>query len=246
MVLVRAESSDGAEGWGETTPLRGYSHEDTDGVWRSVVEWSRTLHGRTVEEALSFLNARASGFPFACAGLATALESLAPGAVDIGQPTTIIDEPDAAHWAGAADSAGHAEVRVPLVGTIHSATSGEVADDVSRLLDAGYTCQKLKVGNDLAADLANVRAAQQTLGTGGRLRIDANQGYTLSEAQELLQRLDPAVVQLLEQPFPAARWDWMERLGSIASVPLMLDESIVDAADLERARRLPQRAICEV
>lgn len=232
-VLIHVRTADRDEGWGETTPLPGYSDEDIESVWRLVVEWSRVLRGHSVGEALAFLDDRSPHAPFACAGIATALERLAPTASSGGSAAPhggvggpVVGPPDA-------------RTHLPLIGTIGSAVPAEVAAEVPRLLDAGHTSLKLKVGTDVARDLANVRAAQRALGTGGRLRIDANQGYALEEAQDFLGHLDPAGVELFEQPFPAARWDWMEALGGDGPVPLMLDESIADENDLQRARDLP-------
>ncbi|HET8998527.1 MAG TPA: enolase C-terminal domain-like protein [bacterium] len=232
-VLIHVRTADQDEGWGETTPLPGYSHEDSESVWRLVVDWSRALRGRSVAEALAFLDDRSLHAPFACAAIATALESLAR--------TTVSGRSASRHEGSGGPMVGHpdAGARLPLIGTVGSVVPAEVAAEVPRLLDAGHTSLKLKVGTDVALDLANVRAAQEALGNGGSLRIDANQGYSLEETQEFLDHLDPAGVELFEQPFPANRWDWMEALGGDVPVPLMLDESIAGEDDLSRARDLP-------
>ena len=82
-------------------------------------------------------------------------------------------------------------------------------------------------------------AAQRAVRRRGLLRIDANQGYTLADARVLFRGLDPAGIQLLEQPFPVDRWDWMEVAGKETPVPLMLDESIGGEEDLRRASGIP-------
>jgi len=211
-ILVCLRTALGAEGWGETTPLDGYSTHGVEDAWRLTVEWGRILHGQRAEDARAFLDARAADAPFSCAALATALETAA--------------------WAG---DGGGAAVRVPLIGTIRSARPPEIADEAVRLLDAGYATLKLKIGMGVAADLATVAAAQRAVGGRGLLRIDANQGYTLADARALFRDLDPAGIQLLEQPFPVARWDWMDLAGKETPVPLMLDESIGGDEDLRRA-----------
>jgi len=213
-ILVYLRTTDGAEGWGETTPLEGYSTHGAEDAWRLTVEWGRVLRGQRAGDALAFLDARTAGAPFACAGLATALETAA--------------------W-GEGDTGGDAAARVPLIGTIRSAEPAEISDEVERLLGAGYSTLKLKIGRDVAADLANVSAAQHAARRRGLLRIDANQGYTLADARRLFRGLDPAGIQLLEQPFPVDRWDWMEVAGKDTPVPLMLDESIGGEEDLRRA-----------
>lgn len=222
-MLVRVRVRGGAEAWGETTPLRGYSPESPEDVWRAMVQWSGVLRGRPLADALALLDTWSDDFPFACAGIATACEHLLS---------------EAAHGAAQAKS-GAPVGSVPLIGTIRSSSPEVIADEVPGLLGAGYTSLKLKAGTDVARDLANVRAAQRALRGRGRLRIDANQGFSLEQARVFVDGLDPTDIELFEQPFPPDRWDWMELLGPRSNVPLMLDESIEHEADVVRASGVP-------
>jgi L-alanine-DL-glutamate epimerase-like enolase superfamily enzyme len=67
------------------------------------------------------------------------------------------------------------------------------------------------------------------------IRIDANQGCTLTEAEALLAAMDPAIVEHFEQPFPPDWWEETTALARKGTIPLLLDESIRDRNDLERA-----------
>jgi len=64
------------------------------------------------------------------------------------------------------------------------------------------------------------------------LGVDANQGLTPSSYDELLPALVDARVELLEQPFPANRDHYLDGLDS--PIPVAVDESVQDSADLER------------
>jgi L-alanine-DL-glutamate epimerase-like enolase superfamily enzyme len=234
-VLACVRTADGQAGWGETTPLAGYTHEDPEAVWRRTAELSRCIRTQSVKEALAFLVVRARRHPFSCVALATALESLSLS-WRLGVADSVRDGNAARSSTPVAEGRC---ARVRLIGTIRSVSPEAVVVEVAQLLDQGYTSLKLKVGTDAATDLANVRAAQAALRGRGKIRIDANQGYSLPEAQKLMAALDPLAVECFEQPFPSDRWDWMRALGDAASVPLMLDESISSEEDLRRAARLP-------
>ena len=68
------------------------------------------------------------------------------------------------------------------------------------------------------------------------LRVDANEGWTLAEARELLPALVGLNVELIEQPFPAGERDAFRELRAVASgIPLVVDEgchTLRDVADV--------------
>jgi L-alanine-DL-glutamate epimerase-like enolase superfamily enzyme len=103
-----------------------------------------------------------------------------------------------------------------------------VAERASRA--AGFPALKIKVGGP--ADLPTLEAVRAVYG--GPLRVDANTGWTPSVARDLLPRLVELGVELIEQPFPVARADWLAELQAASSLPIVADESCVEAADLER------------
>jgi L-alanine-DL-glutamate epimerase-like enolase superfamily enzyme len=49
--------------------------------------------------------------------------------------------------------------------------------------------------------------------------------------------LDPQGIELFEQPCAAGDWDAQRQVAEASRVPLMLDESIYDIADIERTAR---------
>jgi L-Ala-D/L-Glu epimerase / N-acetyl-D-glutamate racemase len=95
---------------------------------------------------------------------------------------------------------------------------------------AGFPAIKIKVGG--SADLATLEAVRGVYG--GALRVDANTGWTPSVARGLLPRLVELGVELIEQPFPVARLDWLAELQEASPLPLVADESCVEPADLDR------------
>jgi L-alanine-DL-glutamate epimerase-like enolase superfamily enzyme len=67
----------------------------------------------------------------------------------------------------------------------------------------------------------------------GPIRVDANTGWTPEVAVALLPELVGLGVELIEQPFPARRLDWMAELQQRSTLPIVADESCVFDEDLD-------------
>lgn len=213
MVVVRVTDSDGRTGYGESCPVPPYSSESPSQVWEATCATLPGLPGMAPEQAFARVAERAEGSAsYAHVACATAVEAL-------------VDPPRPAE-----------KLAVPVVGTMLTHNRDALARELRRLLDTGYSTLKLKVGFDPAEDAAMVSAIQGQLPARVQLRLDANEGYDLDQALAFLDRLDPAAVELFEQPCPRDRWDWVTRLKREQHpVPLMLDESIHGEDDIERA-----------
>ena len=92
-----------------------------------------------------------------------------------------------------------------------------------------FPALKIKVGGP--SDLATLRAVRDVYG--GPIRVDANTAWTPDVAASLLAPLAELGVELIEQPFPAERLDWLADLQARSSLPIVADESCVTIADLE-------------
>jgi L-alanine-DL-glutamate epimerase-like enolase superfamily enzyme len=130
--------------------------------------------------------------------------------------------------------------RVPILGLLQGDGEADVRDSFERLLADGYRTVKVKVGFAVDDDSRMLALIQRVVAGRAALRVDANQGYTAAEAATLIARLDPAGIELFEQPCAAADWDAHRVAVEAAArtgLPLMLDESIYGIADIERASR---------
>jgi L-alanine-DL-glutamate epimerase-like enolase superfamily enzyme len=94
---------------------------------------------------------------------------------------------------------------------------------------AAFPALKIKCGGP--ADLATLRAVRAVYG--GPIRVDANTGWTPESAEALLPELVDLGVELIEQPFPAARLDWLADVQEASSLPIVADESCVTIEDLD-------------
>jgi len=105
----------------------------------------------------------------------------------------------------------------------------------------GCRTAKVKVaepGQALAADEARLEAVRDALGPDGRIRVDANGGWSVDDAVAAIGVLDRAAggLEYVEQPSPS-----VEDLAAVrrqVSVPIAADESIRRAEDPYRVRDL--------
>ncbi|MEA2673120.1 MAG: L-Ala-D/L-Glu epimerase [Chloroflexota bacterium] len=93
----------------------------------------------------------------------------------------------------------------------------------------GFPALKIKCGGP--ADIATLEAVRAVYDK--PLRIDANTGWTPDIARQLLPQLVDLGVELIEQPFPATRLDWLRDLQAVSPLPIVADESCVMIADLD-------------
>ncbi len=94
---------------------------------------------------------------------------------------------------------------------------------------AHFPALKIKVGGP--GDLATLEAVRAVFA--GPLRIDANTSWTPATAGALIPELIRLGVELIEQPFPPRRYDWLMDLQAASSLPIVADESAVTIEDLD-------------
>lgn len=101
---------------------------------------------------------------------------------------------------------------------------------VSKLKEKPWPVYKIKVGT--ADDIAIVKALRAE--TDAILRVDANAGWDLETALQLIPQLKDLGVELVEQPLAKDNWQGMKVLYKESSLPLMADESCVFESDVAR------------
>lgn len=211
------EVSSGAEsGTGEATYLPGYSDETAEDGWRRAVSLAARMAGRSLGEAGGLAAEAHREAAFTASAFATACEMLA------GHPLLTVETRQA----------------VPLLAIVNALEPAEFELEIEAHLAAGYRTLKVKVGFDCDTDIARVRRIQDCVRGRAKLRLDGNQGYVRDEAVRFAAALEPAGIELLEQPCAAADWDSAVAVARVCPAPMMLDESIFGIADIERAAEL--------
>ncbi|WP_350347963.1 o-succinylbenzoate synthase [Agromyces sp. G08B096] len=110
-------------------------------------------------------------------------------------------------------------------------------DSVSAVLARFPGCRTAKVkvaagDQTLAQDVARVRAVREVLGPEGRVRLDANGGWNVDEAEHALHALAEFDLEYVEQPCASvAELAEIRRRTKYMGIPIAADESVRRAAD---------------
>ncbi len=89
----------------------------------------------------------------------------------------------------------------------------------------GFRILKIKGGIDAELDVQRVRAVNRAL-PNARLRLDADQGYSVQQAIDVARALGDKL-EMLEQPTPAEDLDGLRRVTQNSPIPVLADESVV-------------------
>ena len=109
----------------------------------------------------------------------------------------------------------------------------DVATEAERWAELGFDTFKLKLGT--GDDVEQVRAVRGAVGSGARLRVDANGSWSTDEAIETLDAIERQGIELAEQP--VAKLRQMAAVAAATDVPIAADESVTGAADARKAVR---------
>lgn len=123
--------------------------------------------------------------------------------------------------------------RVPVNATVPAVAAGDVAAVLARF--DGCRTAKVKVaerGQSLADDIARVRAVRDAMGPEGRVRLDANGGWNVDEAERAVHALAEFDLEYLEQPCAGVDElaELRERIADWG-IPIAADESVRKASD---------------
>ena len=154
-------------------------------------------------------------------------------------PFTEYEDAEAQTWLAAAiDFAWNPQPaplrdRIPVNATVPAVEAARVAGVLAHY--DGCRTAKVKVaerGQSLADDIARVRAVREVMGPDGRIRIDANGGWNVDEAERAVHALAEYDLEYVEQPCES-----VDELGDLRKrvkymgIPVAADESVRKAAD---------------
>jgi len=209
--LVLELEHDGLVGLGEAAPIPRYE-QDRDSAAAAAEAMAAAIDDPRPIEAL-LPRIRVAGQPAAEAAIDMALRDLQ--GKRLGAPLWEILGLDPA-------------AAPPTTFTIGIDTPEVVVEKVREASE--FEILKIKLGGP--DDRAMMEAIRDT--TRQRLRVDANEGWTLATALAEIEWLAKLGVELVEQPFPADRLDDTRELRKRSPVPVFADESVHRAADVPR------------
>ena len=217
--------ADGLVGWGEASPLPGWSRTsllDTKAALHRILDGIDTSGEAALDDLLEGLH----DAPHARAGVAGALADLQ--AQRAGRTL-------ATHLAGGRGRDVAAAVMVNAL--VAAPAPSEVERAVRDAASDGFGAVKLKVGaSDPAVDVERVRAARAGLEPGAELRLDANGAWDPVTALDVLGRVQDCGIAYCEEP--VAGIEAIAAVGRRSPIPVAADESIRSETDAVRALAL--------
>jgi len=210
-VIVKVELDDNRIGFGEVTPLRGYSTETIDKIWPSLTAVAPEISGESIDTARR-VAAELPGGRFAQSAIDVALET--------------------------AERDSLPPVTAPLTGILSTENPVDRSlATLDRQLEAGFETIKVKIGFDSTRDAQRLERIAAATPSSVALRVDANQGYSLAEARRFLDAAPTDRLQHVEQPLSVGALDDHATLNRAYDVTIMLDEEITDRSDVVAASK---------
>lgn len=122
--------------------------------------------------------------------------------------------------------------------TVGLGEAGTMAAAALKFKQQGFPAIKVKLGETVEKDEARIKAIREAVGYDIPLRIDANQGWSVSTAIATLNALAPYNIEHCEEP--VARWNFMAlpELRKKVPIKIMSDETCCDHHDAERLAQL--------
>lgn len=222
--FLEIEDSDGRKGFADAHVSPGSSSETREGGWAFLCEQIDAVIGLTPEEAKVKALRRFEESKVATTVLMTAIEVM-EGSASLHVPR---------------------EIELPLLTPINALDDKAIRDEVESWLADGFRTLKVKVGKDVDSDLARVATIQDASAGRATLRLDANRAYSREDGVRFAEQLDPAGIELFEQPCDSDDWEANAAVAAASAVPLMLDEPICTLADIERAAGIEGVRFCKL
>lgn len=123
---------------------------------------------------------------------------------------------------------------IPTSITIGILPLDETIQQAGYYLKKKFTIIKLKGGLNLEEDIEKIIKLREYHGNDFFLRFDANQGYTVQESIEFVNKTKRANIEILEQPTKQNKEEQLGQVTQEIDVPVMADESIKTLKDAFR------------
>ncbi len=102
-----------------------------------------------------------------------------------------------------------------------------------QIVSDGFSIIKIKCGVNVEKDIENILAIREAVGSTIKLRLDANEGYSVEEALRVIKAIEEkgADIELLEQPTKASHLYSLKEVTHQSPVPIMADETALTLKD---------------
>lgn len=119
---------------------------------------------------------------------------------------------------------------LPTSITIGIKEVAEMIEEAKANFMAGFKVMKIKTGLDVEQDIERVTKLNELFVNKMRIRVDANQGYSLENLKRFIQETKSLSIELIEQPMAVGKENALATLSEADRKLLTADETLIDAA----------------
>ncbi len=122
--------------------------------------------------------------------------------------------------------------RVKVNGVLTLEEAGKTYNSARQLVERGFQTLKIKTGANFEVELEVLKKIRSDF-PNLILRLDANRAWNLQEATHNLKQLEALQIEYCEEPLMEPSPENLKKIASETSVPIALDESLVQIKNLE-------------
>jgi len=221
--FVKIETDDGFSGWGEGTP------------------WGHTYvpaHGPGIRAGIATMAPFILGLdPRRLLDVERAMDLALPGHLYAKSPI------DMACWDIAGQAAGlpiadlmggGSRTPRPIASSVGAKTIADTRSVMARYRQRGYIAHSVKIGGNVAADIARIEDVEANRKPDEIILYDVNRGWTRQQALRVLSAVEHLNI-MVEQP--AETLDDIAAIAGKHATPVSVDESLVTLQDAARIAR---------
>jgi L-alanine-DL-glutamate epimerase-like enolase superfamily enzyme len=95
-----------------------------------------------------------------------------------------------------------------------------MVEEAKESVSLGFGTIYFKVGFEEERDIELVRRMRESVGSGPRIRIDANEAWSPGTAVRILRRMEPSVIEYIEQPVSMYDLEGLAHVRAASGVPV--------------------------
>lgn len=134
------------------------------------------------------------------------------------------------------------EVGIEINGLIWMGTEAYMQEQISKKIEQGFSCLKLKIGAlDFSQEIKLLAAIRKQYSSDEiTIRVDANGAFKTDEALDKLKILAQYDLHSIEQPIKRGNMDDMKELCGLTPLPIALDEELIGVFDVTSKEKVLQ------
>jgi len=221
-VVVVLKTTDGLVGFGECSPFMSIHGESIDTAYIIAQYLAKGLIGKfsvNIEENVRVMDAIIYGNSCIKSAFNIAMYDLAAQQAQVPLYKFL---------------GGTNNKKIQTDYTISVDRVSKMVEDAKSIVERGFKVIKVKLGGTKDEDVERIKQIRAVVGAEIPIRIDANQGWDVQTAIEILTNLEPYHIQHCEEPISRSLYAELPKIRRASVIPIMADESCCDHFDAQR------------